>query len=246
VLDGRGWAYALGRPTGHHAGPRTADGFCLFNQEALAAERARERGVERVAVLDWDVHHGNGTQACFYDRADVLTLSVHMRHGSWDPETHPETGACGELGAGPGLGFNVNVELELGAGDAAYLAAVEEIAAPVLERFAPGLLVVASGQDASGVDPLGRHNVSMAGFRALGERTAELVDGCCDGRLLLVQEGGYQPAYGPLCLHATLEGLLGTGALLEDPVAYVPDDPARGAADVRAARAALALAGGVR
>ena len=94
-------AYALVRPPGHHAGPAVADGYCFFNNVALAAERFRAAGAERVAVVDWDVHHGNGTQACFYERDDVLTISLHMRHGSWGP-SHPETGRPDESGAGAG------------------------------------------------------------------------------------------------------------------------------------------------
>ena len=104
VLDGEcDRAYALVRPPGHHAQPDRADGYCLFSNAALAAELARRRGVERVAIIDWDVHHGNGTQACFWSRADVLAVSFHMRHGSWGP-SHPQTGAPDEVGAGDGDG----------------------------------------------------------------------------------------------------------------------------------------------
>jgi len=243
LLDTGQWTYSLGRPTGHHAGPASADGFCLFNQEALAAERALQRGLERVAVLDLDVHHGNGTQACFYERRDVLTISLHEPHGSWDPVSHPESGSPEEAGAAAGEGFNVNVELDLGTGDAGYATAMDQVVAPLLSAYHPGLLIVALGQDASAVDPLGRQNLSMAGFRRLGEACALLAQESCAGRLLLIQEGGYQPAYAPLCLHAFLEGLLGTGALLEDPIAFVPDDPRRGADGIAAALAQVAARG---
>ena len=97
ISGGSRIAYALVRPPGHHAAPATADGYCFFNHVALVAERARAAGCERVAIIDWDVHHGNGTQACFYDRADVLTVSLHMRHGSWGP-SHPQTGSAAEVG----------------------------------------------------------------------------------------------------------------------------------------------------
>jgi acetoin utilization deacetylase AcuC-like enzyme len=240
VLDGRSHvAYALVRPPGHHAQPAQADGYCFFAHEALVADRARGRGVERVAILDWDVHHGNGTQECFYGRSDVLTVSLHMQHGRWGP-SHPQSGAADELGAGEGEGFNVNLELGIGAGDATYAAAFEEIAVPIVRQFRPDLLIGASGQDASGFDPNGRQNLSMAGFRRIGATVAALAEELCGGRLVLVQEGGYGRTYSAYCLHATLEGVLGTEPLLPDPLAYVPDDPTRGRAGIEAARTALA------
>ena len=233
-------AYALVRPPGHHAQPAQADGYCFVGNAALAVERARARGVERVAVVDWDVHHGNGTQECFYDREDVLTVSLHMQHGSWGP-SHPQTGEAAELGWKHGAGFNVNVELGLGAGDAAYAAALDEIVAPILRQFEPGLIVGAVGQDASTFDPNGRQNVTMAGFRRIGRTVAELAAELCGGRLVLVQEGGYARTYAAYCLHATLEGVLRLPEpLLPDPLAYVPDDPARGRDGIEAARTALA------
>ncbi len=239
VLGGAGTiAYALTRPPGHHAQPAQADGYCLFSNAALAAELARRRGVERVAVVDWDVHHGNGTQECFWRRPDVVTISLHMNHGSWGPH-HPQTGAPDELGAGDGVGRNVNVALPLGTGDEGYRRAWAGVVEPVLDAFAPGLLVVACGQDASQYDPNGRMSVTMAGFRALGAAARGLADRHCNGRLVLVQEGGYGRTYSAFCMHATLEGVLGTGPLLDDPLAYLPDDPDRGDAAIAAARAAL-------
>jgi acetoin utilization deacetylase AcuC-like enzyme len=232
-------AYALVRPPGHHAQPAQADGYCLFNNVALAAEHARRSGVERVAILDWDVHHGNGTQECFYDRDDVLTVSLHMRHGSWS-DAHPQTGAPDELGAGAGVGFNVNVELPVGTGDAGYLRAFEEIVAPVVDRFAPGLLLVACGQDANQFDPNGRQCVTMDGFRRLGEGTRALAERHTGGRVVLAQEGGYARTYSAFCLHATLAGLLRIDGGLEDPCAYLPDDPAHADRELASVRAALA------
>jgi acetoin utilization deacetylase AcuC-like enzyme len=241
VLDGRAeTGFALVRPPGHHAQPDRADGYCFVSHAALVAERARRRGVERVAVVDWDVHHGNGTQECFYDRRDVLTVSLHMRHGSWGP-SHPQTGEAGEVGAGQGEGHNVNLALGLGAGDATYAAAFEEVVQPILRRYRPQLLVGACGQDASGFDPNGRQNLTVAGFRDIGARVRRLAAELCDRRLVLVQEGGYARTYAALCLHATLEGVFGLpDSLLADPLAYVPDDPARGRDGIEAARAALA------
>jgi acetoin utilization deacetylase AcuC-like enzyme len=224
-------AYALVRPPGHHAQPSSADGYCLVNNAALVAESARLAGM-RVAVLDWDVHHGNGTQEVFYDQPDVLTVSVHMRHGPWGVN-HEQTGAPDELGAD---GRNINVELSLGAGDSAYLRALDEIAFPALREFEPDLVVCPSGFDASAFDPNGRHNVTAAGYREIGRRVASL-----GLPLVLTQEGGYLRGYAALCLHALVEGLLRLPEpLLDDPLAYVPDDSQCTTADLNLVRAALA------
>ncbi|MQA01755.1 MAG: hypothetical protein GEV07_03160 [Streptosporangiales bacterium] len=228
VLDGSATtAYALVRPPGHHAQPAQADGYCAFSHPALVAQRARDRGVERVAIVDWDVHHGNGTQECFYDRGDVLTISMHMAHGAWGP-SHPQTGAPDELGTGDGAGHNVNVELPVGAGDKAYADAFERVVIPLLRQYSPDLVVAASGQDASTFDANGQHNVTMAGFHRIGTLLGELAG----GRLVLTQEGGYARSYAAYCLHATVEGLLGRPMALADPLAYVPDDTARGDAAI--------------
>ena len=134
----------------------------------------------------------------------------------------------------------VNVELPIGSGDGAYADALEQIVAPVVRQFRPGLVIGACGQDASCFDPNGRQNVTMAGFRRIGAAVAGLAGELCEGRLLLVQEGGYARTYAALCLHATLEGVLGAEApLLPDPLAYVPDDTARGREALAAARTGL-------
>ena len=217
-------AFALVRPPGHHAQPDQADGYCFFSNIALAAEHARRSGVDRVAVVDWDVHHGNGTQECFYDRDDVLTVSLHMRHGSWS-DAHPQTGAPDEVGRAPGEGFNVNVELPVGTGDGGYLKAMDELVAPIVDQFRPGLLLLACGQDANQFDPNGRQCVTMAGFRRLGAAARALADRHSDGRIVIAQEGGYARSYSAFCLHETLAGVLGVETGLEDPCAYLPDDP---------------------
>ena len=232
-------AYALVRPPGHHAQPAQADGYCLFSNVALAAEHARRRGIERAVVLDWDVHHGNGTQECFYERGDILTVSFHMRHGSWG-DAHPQTGAPAEVGRGEGEGHNVNVELPPGAGDGAYARAFEEVVAPIVDAFQPKLLLVACGQDANQFDPNGRQCVTMDGFRRLGAATRELADRHCGGRIVLAQEGGYARSYSAFCLHATLAGLLGVDTGLEDPCAYLPDDPAHADRELAVVRSMLA------
>ncbi len=232
-------AYALVRPPGHHAQPAQADGYCLFSNVALAAEHARRSGVERVAILDWDVHHGNGTQECFYERDDVLTVSFHMRHGAWGP-SHLQTGAPDEVGRGRGKGFSVNIELPAGTGDGGYLRAFEQVVAPIVDRFEPGILLVACGQDANQFDPNGRQCVSMAGFRSLGEAARELAERHCGGRIVLAQEGGYARTYSAFCLHATLAGVLGVETALEDPCAYLPDEPSHADEEIAAIRAVLA------
>jgi acetoin utilization deacetylase AcuC-like enzyme len=231
-------AYALVRPPGHHAQPAQADGYCLFSNVALAAEHARRSGIERVAVLDWDVHHGNGTQECFYDRSDVLTVSLHMRHGPWGP-AHPQTGESDEVGRGPGEGFNVNVELPPGAGDGAYVRAFDEVVAPIVDGFGPQLLLVACGQDANQFDPNGRQCVTMEGFRQLGRAARELADRHCEGRIVLAQEGGYARSYSAFCLHGTLAGVLGAEPGLDDPCAYLPDNPAHADRELAAVRSAV-------
>jgi acetoin utilization deacetylase AcuC-like enzyme len=219
-----GFAYALVRPPGHHAQPKTADGYCFVNNVGVAVQAARARGLRRAAVIDWDVHHGNGTQEGFYADPDVLTISLHMDHGAWGP-AHRQTGAPEEAGAAAGLGRNFNVALPFGSGDTIYLAAFDRLVAPVVEDFDPELIVVACGQDANQFDPNGRQCLTMAGFHGLAARASALAERCCDGRLVLAQEGGYAVSYAAFCLHATLEGVLGDPSSLPDPLAYLPDEP---------------------
>lgn len=129
--------------------------------------------MNRVAIIDWDAHHGNGTQSGFYDRDDVFTVSLHMDHGPWGP-THPETGGIDERGVGAGRGFNLNLPLPMGAGDSTYLSVFDEIVAPAIRKFAPDLIVIASGVDAGQFDPGGRMLVTAAGFRRLASSALEL------------------------------------------------------------------------
>ncbi|CCH35051.1 histone deacetylase [Actinosynnema sp. NPDC047251] len=213
VAEGRTrMAYALVRPPGHHAQRDLPDGYCMVNNAALVAETARRAG-RRVAVLDWDVHHGNGTQDVFRDVDEVLTISVHMRHGPWGAN-HVQTGGPEESGPG-----NLNVELSLGAGDTAYRRALDELAVPAIRAHGADFLVCASGFDGSAFDPNGRHNLTAAGYRDIGRKVAAL-----DLPTVLTQEGGYLRGYSALCLHALVEGLVGVGPLLDDPLAYLPDD----------------------
>ncbi|HZU62902.1 MAG TPA: class II histone deacetylase [Novosphingobium sp.] len=206
-------AYALCRPAGHHCLPDRSMGFCLLCNIPIAIEAARaSHGLGRVAVVDWDVHHGNGTQAVYYERGDVLTISLHQER-CFPP------GYTGEAdrGAGAGLGANLNIPLPPGCGHAAYLAALDEIVLPALERFAPELIIIASGLDANGLDPLARMLLHSGTYRAMTARLCALADRLCGGRLVVVHEGGYSEAYVPFCGHAVAEALLETASPVVDP-----------------------------
>ncbi len=210
-------AYALVRPPGHHALADEGLGFCLFANVAVAVRHAqRERGVGRVAVVDWDVHHGNGTQAAFWDDPSVLAISLHQ-----DGCFPQGSGTREERGAGAGEGATLNVPLPPGAGRGAYHAALEQVVVPALERFGPELIVIACGLDAGGFDPLGRMQLSAATF---GEMTRVMVDvagSVSDGRLVAAHEGGYSTAHVPFCGLAVVEALSGLDAGIVDPFAYV-------------------------
>ena len=212
-------AYAMVRPPGHHAARTMADGNCIFNNLAIAVESALQAGCKRIAVIDWDVHHGNGTQSGFYDRPEVLTISMHMPLGSWG-KNHPETGQVDEIGAGAGKGFNFNIPLPYGSGDQAYAKAMDDLIRPTVGSFGPDLIVIACGQDANQFDQNGRNLLSMRGFRSLGTAARELAAELCDGRLLLCQEGGYAITYTGFCMYAVAEGVLGVETPMDDPLAY--------------------------
>jgi acetoin utilization deacetylase AcuC-like enzyme len=181
MLDGEDAIYALCRPPGHHAFSDVAGGFCFLNNSAVAAAHLRQKH-ERVAILDVDVHHGNGTQGIFYERSDVLTVSIHADPAAYYPY---HWGFAHERGAGAGLGANLNIPLPLGTKDDAYLAAFET-AAKTICAFAPGALVVALGLDASEHDPLAGMAITTEGFRRIGAALARL-----GLPTVLVQEGGY-------------------------------------------------------
>jgi acetoin utilization deacetylase AcuC-like enzyme len=194
-------AFAVLRPPGHHAGRDLAMGFCLVNNVAIAARWAqRVRGVERVAIVDWDVHHGNGTEAIFLGDASVLTVSLHQ-DGLYPPDS-------GGLDA-TAPGDTVNVPLPAGTGDAGYALAFDSVVAPAVRAFRPDLLLVAAGQDTSATDPLGRMAITVPGFRSLAERAVALAEELCGGRLVAVLEGGYSLLHLPLANLAILEGLAG-------------------------------------
>ena len=213
VLDGSlDNAFAVLRPPGHHATRDAAMGFCLVNNIAIAARWAqREGGVERVAIVDWDVHHGNGTEAIFLDDPSVLTISLHQ------DGLYPEhSGGLEVRGAGGG---NVNIPLPAGTGDSGYALAFDRVVAPVVRAFRPQLLLIAAGQDASATDPLGRMSITVPGYRALADRAVALAGEVCDGRLVAMLEGGYSLLHLPLANLAILEGLAGLLASFDhDPV----------------------------
>lgn len=201
-------AYALVRPPGHHAEAAQARGYCLLGNTALAALHARHAlGLERVAIVDWDVHHGNGTEDAFLGDATVLTISLHE-----DELYPPGRGQVEHNGTGEGTGANLNVPLPDGSGHGAYIAAMDRVVLPALRRFAPELIIVASGLDAGAFDPLGRQLLHSDSYR---EMTASLLE-AGDGRLLLIHEGGYSEAYVPFCGVAVLETLVGE-CRVEDP-----------------------------
>ena len=186
ILDGphkRG--VALVRPPGHHARPDHAMGFCLLNNVAIAAAHARARGLSRVAIVDWDVHHGNGTQDAFVDDPSVLYLSTHQF------PFYPGTGAARETGEGEGKGFTVNVPLTAGGGDGVYRAAFERVILPVLEEYRPELILVSAGFDASARDPLAEMTLSAAAFGWMARALRGVADRTAEGRIALVLEGGY-------------------------------------------------------
>ncbi len=179
-------AFALVRPPGHHAEFDHAMGFCLFNNIAVAAAHARgELGCDRVLVVDWDVHHGNGTQHAFFDSPDVLFFSTHQSP-FW-----PGTGDLHEIGADAGIGFTINVPLPIGCDDGAYRAVFDELLVPVVDHFEPDVILVSAGFDADTRDPIGGMTMTAAGFGALCGVVCDLADRHCDGRLVLVLEGGY-------------------------------------------------------
>ncbi len=210
-------AYALVRPPGHHALPNDALGFCVFNNAAIAVQHLRAvRNVGRVAMVDWDVHHGNGQQAIFYDDPNVLTVSIHQ-----DLCFPPDSGYMADNGAGDGTGCNINVPLPPGSGHGAYLAAYERVVLPALHRFRPDFIVAPSGFDGGFFDPLGRMMAWSETFRGMARMLKTAAQELCGGRLLLTHEGGYSAAYVPFIGLAVIEELSGISAGVDDPYAFI-------------------------
>ena len=179
-------AFAMVRPPGHHAEHDRAMGFCIFNNIAIAAAHAiRNLGIERVLIIDWDVHHGNGTAHLFGHRADVLVFDTH------EHPLFPGSGAKSEVGTGPGTNFTINVPMPPGCGDAEYLAAFQDVLVPAADRFAPQLVLVSAGFDAHERDPLGSMRITDGGFGKLATIARSLAEGHAEGRIGLFLEGGY-------------------------------------------------------
>jgi acetoin utilization deacetylase AcuC-like enzyme len=190
-------AFAVARPPGHHAGRATGMGFCLTNHAAVAAEHARSRGVGRIAILDWDVHHGNGTQDVFYEDGEILYLSAHQS------PFYPGTGWGDEVGEGEGRGLTVNVPLPAGSGEEVYAAAFAGVFLPVLREFEPALILVSAGYDAHKADPLGGMALEDASFGRFAAALASVARELGAAPLALVLEGGYN-------LDALTEGVAAT------------------------------------
>ena len=192
-------AVALVRPPGHHAEPDRAMGFCLYNNIAVAAAALRADGVSRVAIVDFDVHHGNGTQAAFYADPSVLFVSSHQY------PYYPGTGAADETGTGAGLGFTVNIPMEAGARDDEYERVYRSMVVPALERFGPEIILVSAGYDAHELDPLAGMRMTTPGFGRLVDRLKNAAARLCGGRIAFITEGGYHLDALRECLEATIE-----------------------------------------
>jgi acetoin utilization deacetylase AcuC-like enzyme len=186
-------------------------GFCVYANAVVAARRAQALGASRVLVLDWDVHHGNGSQDAFWRDDAVLFVSLHQ------DDLYPAGwGAVEQAGDGPGEGFTVNVPLPAGTGNAGYRLAFERIVAPIVRQFRPDLVVVSAGQDPSIMDPLARMSVTVDGFRFMARTMLALAAETCGGRLVVTQEGGYAAQYAPYCSAAVAEVLVGADSLVPE------------------------------
>jgi acetoin utilization deacetylase AcuC-like enzyme len=202
--------FAFVRPPGHHAEPDRAMGFCLFNNVAIGARWLRTRGVGRILIVDWDVHHGNGTQESFWDDPDTLYVSTHQY------PFYPGTGAAGEVGRGAAAGRTLNVPLPAGCGDDEYVAAFTELIAPVARQFRPEIVLVSAGFDADGRDPLAGMQATEAGFRAMTRVLMQVAEAHADGRLAAILEGGYDLRALRAAVPAVLDEL--GGAALAEPL----------------------------
>ena len=207
-------AYALVRPPGHHAETNRGAGFCVLNNAALAAKHALVTGgFDRVAIVDWDVHHGNGAQEIFWQDPAVLTMSIHQDYFFLEENT----GTLEHNGAGPGAGYNINIPLPPGSGNATYAAVMDQVITPALTNFKPQVIIVASGLDAGCYDPLGRMALTPNGFKSMTTKIKAMAEDLCDGCLVMSQEGGYDLASTPYMGLAVIEGLSGIDSDQDNP-----------------------------
>ena len=198
-------AFCAVRPPGHHAEHDHARGFCLFNNVAIAAEAlVREHGLDRVAIVDFDVHHGNGTQHIFEERADVLFISIH-EDGRY---LYPGTGHANETGRGAGEGYTLNVPMAPRTGDQQWIAAFDEKIVPKLEACKPQFLLISAGFDAAKEDPLSHIELTERGFAHMTRRLVEVAERHCEGRIVSTLEGGYDLAALSRCAAAHVQELL--------------------------------------
>jgi acetoin utilization deacetylase AcuC-like enzyme len=198
----RGFAFT--RPPGHHATPDRAMGFCLLNNIALAAENLiQNENAHRIAIVDIDLHHGNGTQDIFWERGDVLYLSTHQY------PHYPGTGRINEMGSGEGENTTINIPLPPYSGDAAFRAIMHEIILPLLDRFNPEMVLVSAGMDIHWMDPLGQLLISVNGYAETISALAHWADQHCEGKIALFLEGGYDIDAGAACALAATQALIG-------------------------------------
>jgi acetoin utilization deacetylase AcuC-like enzyme len=213
ILEGRIQnGYALCRPPGHHAEAGEAMGFCFLANAALTAKAAQARGLKKIAIVDWDVHHGNGTEAAFYDDPSVLAISLHQ-----DNCFPPGRGEKEARGKGAGEGYNINIPLPPGSGRGAYLYAFEKVVIPALDAFKPDFIIVASGFDSMGQDPLGRNMLYSTIYKQMAEQLLAVAERHAGGRLMMTHEGGYNPHSVPFAALKVFEALTGKPSGVEDP-----------------------------
>jgi acetoin utilization deacetylase AcuC-like enzyme len=229
VTGGGRRALVLVRPPGHHAEADRAMGFCFYNSIAVGAANARARGLSRVAVVDYDVHHGNGTQWMFYEDPSVLFVSSHQY------PFYPGTGAADETGRGAGTGYTVNLPLEVGATDADFDAVYRDAVIPALQQFEPELILVSAGFDAHELDPLAGMRMTTAGYGQLTARLLAAADELCDGRIVFVTEGGYDTGALAACCQGVID--LASAESVVPPL-DIAGDTRRGQDAIRAFRRA--------
>jgi acetoin utilization deacetylase AcuC-like enzyme len=217
VMDGRAdRSFANVRPPGHHACADTAMGYCVWNNVVIAARYAqKEYGLKKVMVLDWDVHPGNGTQDAFFGDSSVLFFNL-FQHGIFGP------GVCerDQIGKDGAEGTNVNIAVPPGSGHATYMAAFERLVVPITREFKPDIILISAGQDASISDPLGRNQLVCESYRQMTQYLVDLADECCEGRLVILQEGGYSETYAPYCTLAFVETLVGKRTGISEPLSW--------------------------